>query len=152
VPKLSVVTTGQIPPNPSELLMHARFEVLLTNSLRRFDTVIVDAPPVLAVSDAAIIGRHVGATLMVARAGKHPIRELEQAVKRLNQAGVRSRASSSMTSTSAARVTATVTRATSIATRTRIERGGASTCRRLAPRLAAAAALRRGRRRWRPRR
>jgi tyrosine-protein kinase Etk/Wzc len=88
VPKLSVVTTGQIPPNPSELLMHPRFQVLLSELAARFDTVIVDAPPVLAVSDAAIIGRHVGATLMVARAGKHPIRELEQAVKRLNQAGV----------------------------------------------------------------
>lgn len=88
VPKLWVVTTGQIPPNPSELLMHPRFEALLVDLGARFDTVIVDAPPVLAVSDAAIIGRHVGATLMVARAGKHPIRELEQAVKRLNQAGV----------------------------------------------------------------
>jgi tyrosine-protein kinase Etk/Wzc len=41
--------------------------VLLTRTRgERFDTVIVDAPPVLAVSDAAIIGRHVGATLMVA--------------------------------------------------------------------------------------
>ncbi len=88
VPNLSVVTTGQIPPNPSELLMHRRFAVLLAELSARFDTVIVDAPPVLAVSDAAIIGRHVGATLMVARAGKHPIRELEQAIKRLNQAGV----------------------------------------------------------------
>jgi tyrosine-protein kinase Etk/Wzc len=85
---LTVVTTGQIPPNPSELLMHPRFEVLLGELAAKFDTVIVDAPPVLAVSDAAIIGRHVGATLMIARAGKHPIRELEQAVKRLSQAGV----------------------------------------------------------------
>ena len=88
VPMLWAVTTGQIPPNPSELLMHPRFEVLLAELAANFDTVIVDAPPVLAVSDAAIIGRHVGATLMIARAGKHPIRELEQAVKRLNQAGV----------------------------------------------------------------
>ena len=85
---LTVVTTGQIPPNPSELLMHPRFEKLLGELAAKFDTVIVDAPPVLAVSDAAIIGRHVGATLMIARAGKHPIRELEQAVKRLSQAGV----------------------------------------------------------------
>ncbi|WP_273703896.1 polysaccharide biosynthesis tyrosine autokinase [Candidatus Accumulibacter vicinus] len=88
LPTLRVVATGQIPPNPSELLMHPRFEVLLAALAANFDTVIVDAPPVLAVSDAAIIGRHVGATLMIARAGKHPIRELEQAVKRLNQAGV----------------------------------------------------------------
>lgn len=91
VPDLAVVTTGQIPPNPSELLMHPRFEELLCALGERFDTVIVDAPPVLAVSDAAIIGRHVGATLMIARAGKHPIRELEQAVKRLAQAGVQVR-------------------------------------------------------------
>ncbi|EXI85410.1 MAG: putative tyrosine-protein kinase in cps region [Candidatus Accumulibacter regalis] len=88
VANLCVVSTGQIPPNPSELLMHERFATLLRELGERFDTVIVDAPPVLAVSDAAIIGRHVGATLMVARSGKHPIRELEQAVKRLNQAGV----------------------------------------------------------------
>lgn len=88
VPNLWVVTTGQIPPNPSELLMHLRFESLLEELGTQFDTLIVDAPPVLAVSDAVIIGRHVGATLLVARAGKHPIQELEQAVKRLNQSGV----------------------------------------------------------------
>lgn len=88
VPNLFVVTTGQIPPNPSELLMHLRFEQLLNQLEERFDSVIVDAPPILAVSDAAIIGRQVGATLMVARAGHHPIQELEQAVKRLSQAGV----------------------------------------------------------------
>lgn len=88
MPNLFVVTTGHIPPNPSELLMHPRFEQLLLELGQRFDILIVDAPPILAVSDAAIIGRHVGATLLVARAGKQPIQELEQAVKRLNQAGV----------------------------------------------------------------
>ena len=88
IPNLWVVTSGQIPPNPSELLMHLRFEELIEKLGERFDTLIVDAPPVLAVSDAAIIGRHVGATLMVARAGRHPIRELAQAVQRLSQAGV----------------------------------------------------------------
>lgn len=88
VPNLWVVTTGQIPPNPSELLMHQRFEQMLESLGNQFDTLIVDAPPILAVSDAAIIGRITGATLMVARAGRHPIAELEQAVKRLNHAGV----------------------------------------------------------------
>jgi tyrosine-protein kinase Etk/Wzc len=85
---LAVVTTGQRPPNPSELLMHANFKEMLEQVGGLFDIVIVDAPPILAVSDAAIIGRHTGATLMVARAGKHPIREIEQAVKRLGQSGV----------------------------------------------------------------
>lgn len=88
VQNMWVVTTGQIPPNPSELLMHLRFEGLLETLEERFDIVIVDAPPILAVSDAAILGRHVGATLMVARAGRHPIQELQQAVKRLSQSGV----------------------------------------------------------------
>jgi len=88
VPGLSVITTGQRPPNPSELLMHAHFGELLDQLGDLFDILIVDAPPILAVSDAAIIGRHTGATLIVARAGKHPIREIEQAVKRFNQAGV----------------------------------------------------------------
>lgn len=88
VPNLWVVTTGQIPPNPSELLMHQRFAQMLEHLGQQFDTLIVDAPPILAVSDAAVIGRLTGATLMVARAGRHPIAELEQSVKRLNHAGV----------------------------------------------------------------
>jgi len=88
IPNLWVVTTGQIPPNPSELLMHLRFEQLLQLLGEQFDTLIVDAPPILAVADAAIVGRLTGATLMVARAGCHPIAELEQAVKRLNHSGV----------------------------------------------------------------
>lgn len=88
IPNLWVVTTGQIPPNPSELLMHLRFESMLDQLGAQFDTVIVDSPPILAVSDAAIIGRLTGATLMVARAGMHPISELEQAMKRLSHAGV----------------------------------------------------------------
>lgn len=68
--------------------MHQRFEQLLELLGKQFDTLIVDAPPILAVSDAAIIGRMIGATLMVARAGCHPIAELEQSVRRLNHAGV----------------------------------------------------------------
>ncbi|AWI82176.1 capsular biosynthesis protein [Parazoarcus communis] len=88
VPGLSLITTGQRPPNPSELLMHGRFEDLLERLNEAFDVVIVDAPPILAVSDAAIIGRLTGATLIVARAGVHPIGELEQTVKRFSQAGV----------------------------------------------------------------
>ena len=85
---LTVLTTGQLPPNPSELLMQDRFESLLKQLASDFDYLIVDAPPVLAVSDAAILGRYVAATLLVARAGRHPVSELEQAVKRLGKAGV----------------------------------------------------------------
>jgi Mrp family chromosome partitioning ATPase len=68
--------------------MHVRFEALLNKLSGEFDVLIIDAPPILAVSDAAIIGRHAGATLIAARAGKHPISEFEQTIKRLNRAGV----------------------------------------------------------------
>jgi tyrosine-protein kinase Etk/Wzc len=88
IPNFWVVTTGLIPPNPSELLMHLRFEEMLEELGKQFDILIIDAPPVLAVSDAAIIGRHAGATLIVARAGRHPIQELQQTVKRLKHVGV----------------------------------------------------------------
>lgn len=88
VPGLSVITTGYLPPNPSELLMHSRFEALIDTLHHNFDMLIVDAPPILAVSDAAIVGRFTTATLMVVRAGMHPLNEIEQAVRRLAQAGV----------------------------------------------------------------
>lgn len=87
VENLHMVTTGLIPPNPSELLMHPQFGALLEALEARCDVLLVDSPPILAVSDAAIIGRMVGATLLVVRAGRHPIRELEQAVKRFEQSG-----------------------------------------------------------------
>jgi tyrosine-protein kinase Etk/Wzc len=81
--------TGTIPPNPSELLLHERFGNILDTLSQRYDHIIIDSPPILAVTDACIIGRMASVTLMVARSGQHPIRELEQSVKRLSQAGVR---------------------------------------------------------------
>jgi tyrosine-protein kinase Etk/Wzc len=82
------IATGAIPPNPSELLLHERFGIFLENISKHYDHVIIDSPPILAVTDAAIIGRMTSATLMVIRAGQHPMRELEQSTKRLLQAGV----------------------------------------------------------------
>jgi tyrosine-protein kinase Etk/Wzc len=88
---LSFIGTGSRPPNPSELLMHQRFADLLTWGARTYDYVIVDAPPILAVTDAAVIARHAAATLLVARAGQHSISELDEAVRRMRQGGARVR-------------------------------------------------------------
>lgn len=88
---IDFMATGKIPPNPSEILLHNRFAAMLDIVKKQYDYVIVDAPPILAVTDAAIIGRLSGVTLMVVRAGMHPIRELEQAHKRLIQGGVRTK-------------------------------------------------------------
>ena len=88
VPNLMLIPTGTIPPNPSELLLHKRFINCLSVLSPRYDHIIIDSPPILAVTDATIIGQVVGGTLMVLKAGQHPMREIEQAVKRLKQADV----------------------------------------------------------------
>ncbi len=85
---LTLIPTGTIPPNPSELLLHKRFTNCLSVLTPRYDHIIIDSPPILAVTDATIIGQMTGGTLMVLKAGEHPMREIEQAVKRLKQASV----------------------------------------------------------------
>ena len=84
---LDFIGTGARPPNPSELLMHDRLAELLHWGLQGHDFVIIDAPPILAVTDAAVIARHAGAALMVLRAGVHPMGEIEESVKRMRQSG-----------------------------------------------------------------
>lgn len=88
VPGLTFISTGRVPPNPAELLLHKRFTNCLSVLTPRFDHIIIDSPPILAATDATIIGQMAGATLMVLKAGEHPMREIEQSVKRLRQAGV----------------------------------------------------------------
>jgi tyrosine-protein kinase Etk/Wzc len=85
---LTLIPTGTLPPNPAELLLHKRFTNCLSVLTPRYDHIIIDSPPILAVTDAAIIGQMVGGTLMVLKAGEHPMREIELSVKRLKQAEV----------------------------------------------------------------
>ncbi|MEZ9845380.1 polysaccharide biosynthesis tyrosine autokinase [Vibrio breoganii] len=85
---LDFISKGKTPPNPSELLMHARFTELVEWASENYDIVLIDTPPVLAVTDAAIVGRHSGTTLMVSRFGMTSTKELEVASDRLEQAGV----------------------------------------------------------------
>ncbi|PMG75678.1 tyrosine-protein kinase [Vibrio breoganii] len=88
VGNLDFMSKGKTPPNPSELLMHARFTELVEWASENYDIVLIDTPPVLAVTDAAIVGRHSGTTLMVSRFGVTSTKELEVASDRLEQAGV----------------------------------------------------------------
>jgi tyrosine-protein kinase Etk/Wzc len=88
VEKLSFIARGKLPPNPSELLMHANFTALLERLKPRFDLIIIDTPPILAVTDAAVIGHHAGTTLMVVRFGINQVREIALAKQRFEQNGV----------------------------------------------------------------
>jgi capsular exopolysaccharide synthesis family protein len=70
VPGLTALTSGPTPPNPAELLGSNRMARLLDDLRDRFDMVVVDTPPVLAVTDAAVIAPKVDGTLLVVRAGE----------------------------------------------------------------------------------
>jgi tyrosine-protein kinase Etk/Wzc len=86
---LSFIPRGKVPPNPSELLMNPQFAAFLREVSASYDLVIIDTPPVLAVTDAAVIGQHVGTTLLVVRFGVNPQREVAYAKQRLEQNGVK---------------------------------------------------------------
>jgi tyrosine-protein kinase Etk/Wzc len=83
------LSAGSVPPNPSELLMSDRFAKMLAEAAKAYDLVIVDTPPVLAVTDATVIARLCSALFLVVRAGTHPLREIELALRRLHQNGLR---------------------------------------------------------------
>ncbi|WP_020159503.1 MULTISPECIES: polysaccharide biosynthesis tyrosine autokinase [Methylobacter] len=85
---LEVICNGTMPPNPSELLSHERFVTAIEKISLLYDYVIIDSPPVLPVTDPAIIGRLAGAALLVVKAGSHTLREIEQSVKHLKLGGV----------------------------------------------------------------
>jgi tyrosine-protein kinase Etk/Wzc len=88
-PNLDFLPTGRIPPNPADLLASNAFEQLLAWATRRYAFVVIDTPPVLAVTDAAVVARLAGVTLLVLRAGQHSIREIGVTLKRLAQNGVK---------------------------------------------------------------
>jgi tyrosine-protein kinase Etk/Wzc len=69
--------------------MTSAFDALLAEARQSYDTVLIDTPPILAVTDAGIVGAKAGATFLVAREEHLHLAELEQAVKRLMHNGVR---------------------------------------------------------------
>ncbi|EKO3962102.1 polysaccharide biosynthesis tyrosine autokinase [Vibrio fluvialis] len=85
---LDIITRGQVPPNPSELLMHKRFRDLLDWASENYDLVLIDTPPVLAVTDPSIVGAFAGTTLMVARFGQNTAKEIDVARNRFEQSGI----------------------------------------------------------------
>lgn len=86
---LSVITRGKNPTNPSELLSSAKFAALLEQLTPMFDHIIIDTPPVLAVTDGIIISQYTGVNLVIARYAKTQMKELELTVNRFEQVGVK---------------------------------------------------------------
>lgn len=88
VPNFDLIPRGQVPANPSELLMSDRFGELVKWASQNYDLVLIDTPPILAVTDAAIVGRHAGTTLMVARYAVNTLKEVETSMSRFEQNGI----------------------------------------------------------------
>ncbi len=86
---LSVISRGKSPANPSELLSSNQFKNLLEQVSGKFDHVIIDTPPVLAVTDGIIISQYTGVNLVIARYAKTQMKELELTLNRFEQAGVK---------------------------------------------------------------
>jgi len=89
LPGIDFIPRGSSPPNPSELLGSERFRNLVEDLTRSYDIVILDLPPILAVTDAARVGQVAGVNLLVLRSGWYPVHELQQAVKAYTENGVR---------------------------------------------------------------
>lgn len=86
-PGLSVLTSGPIPPNPSELLGSLAAKNTLEDLRKQFDYVIVDSSPLLAVTDAAILAAGADGVLIMARAGQTKREQLSHAVGALTDVG-----------------------------------------------------------------
>lgn len=82
--RLQVMTAGSIPPNPSELLGSQRGLDVLMQLQQRFDVVIIDTPPVTAVTDASVLGRHFGGVVLVVGAQRVRVTELRRAMTSLS--------------------------------------------------------------------
>lgn len=87
VPNLWLAPTGPIPPNPSELLHSEAFRAVLTHLQSRFDRVIVDSPPIIAVTDATVLSTLVDGVIVVVRASSTTKDLVRRALKSLRDVG-----------------------------------------------------------------
>lgn len=88
VRNLDFISCGYAAPNPSELLMHDNFNKMISDLSPLYDLVIIDTPPILAVTDATLVGRQSGTCLLVTRFGLSTAKEIEACKRRLMHNGI----------------------------------------------------------------
>jgi tyrosine-protein kinase Etk/Wzc len=89
LPGVDFLAGGRRPPNPSVLFESERFGRLVAELGAAYDLVLIDTPPILAVTDSALAAAHANVVLCVLRAGRHPMREVLMTQRRLSHGGVR---------------------------------------------------------------
>lgn len=85
VENLDLVTSGPVPPNPSELLSSVKMAQLLRELKSHYDMILVDSPPVLAVTDAQILSKHTDGTVIVTDVKNNNVHRLKEAKQLLEK-------------------------------------------------------------------
>lgn len=88
-PKLDIIASGDIPPNPSELLTSNRMANLVEQLRSDYDYIVIDLPPVTAVSDALAVSKFLDGVVMVVRAGLSDQQMLAEALRQMEMVGIR---------------------------------------------------------------
>ena len=89
LPNLTLIPAGPLPPNPADLLSLERLRELLHEMRQTFDVIVLDTPPVLAVSDPLIVAAHVDGMVLVTLAGKTRLDQLKRAAQTLQRGAIR---------------------------------------------------------------
>ena len=84
---LSVITSGSLPPNPAELLGSEKMNLILSKMKEKCDVVLLDTPPVFAVTDAAVLSRYADGVLVVVKPGYTKITVAKQSIEQLKRVG-----------------------------------------------------------------
>jgi protein-tyrosine kinase len=86
-PNLDILTSGTVPPNPSELLSSLSMKEFLRTIKEQYDLIILDTPPVLVITDATLIANQCDGTMLVVRAKKSEMKDVQKAKEQLGFAG-----------------------------------------------------------------
>jgi capsular exopolysaccharide synthesis family protein len=87
IPNLSILPCGPLPPNPAELLMSQRFQIVLAELAKRFDRVILDSPPLQLVTDAVVLSKQADGVIMVVHADKTLREDAKRAARQIRHVG-----------------------------------------------------------------
>lgn len=87
-PGLELLARGDLSSKPGELLASPRLAEILAEMAKRYDVVVVDTPPILAVADALLVERCASVNLLVVRARHHRVAEVARAVEQLSKSGI----------------------------------------------------------------
>lgn len=85
VDNLHVLTSGALPPNPADILESQKANKLIEEAEKQFDTVIIDAPPTLMLTDAAALSRHTDGVIVVVHVGQTKLKMVQRTIDRLQQ-------------------------------------------------------------------